>query len=309
MGFITDVQIWGNVEIALQGGGAIPPGANITFGPSSLKTIVRKCDVSFNTQLVASESVLTNYWEIKQQEKCMNWEDETLDIPVWYNEATGADAVAGESIDSHATYLDIKAERVRKAIKLGVGIEAAGCTAGAVATNTTKSERVQFFSLKDILIEDDNFIPAFCMDQASIQLQISHDGLFVPIDMEAAPYADIGTAFIKLTNCEVHYYYYSVTQDMVRAIRQSAELLEADGTSAYGISFKTKRVGCVPWALNSSNYSYDHSVPGTITKKIYLTMVDRRTNIPVQAADGVNGILAAAIKPQFAPGSASGVAN
>jgi hypothetical protein len=35
-------------------------------------------------------------------------EDETLDIPVRYAEDAGLTAVAGESIDSHATYVDIK---------------------------------------------------------------------------------------------------------------------------------------------------------------------------------------------------------
>jgi len=90
---------------------------------------------------------------------------------------------------------------------------------------------------------------------------------------------------------------------MVRAIRQSAELLESDGTSAYGISFKTRRVGCIPRGLNSSNYNYDHSVPGAITKRIYLTMVDERTGaVDLQAADATDGILVNSIAPQFMPG-------
>lgn len=120
--------------------------------------------------------------------------------------------------------------------------------------------------------------------------------------MAQAPYQYLSQCYIKLTNCELHYYYYSVTQDMVRAIRQSAELLEADGTSAYGISFKTRWVGCVPWALNSSNYNYDHAVPGSITKRIYVTTVDRWTTVADFGAAASNGILAHSIAPQFAPG-------
>lgn len=89
---------------------------------------------------------------------------------------------------------------------------------------------------------------------------------------------------------------------MVRAIRQSAELLEADGTSAYGISFKTRWIGCVPRALNSSNYNYDHAVPGSITKWIYVTMVDRWTGIHVNpAAIPADGILGGSIGEQFQP--------
>jgi len=69
---------------------------------------------------------------------------------------------------------DIKTERARRALKLGGGVTAAGLPVAAVPTNTTKSEKMQIFSLKDILIEDDNYIPSFMFDQASIQLQISH---------------------------------------------------------------------------------------------------------------------------------------
>jgi hypothetical protein len=62
----------------------------------------------FNNQLVCSETNLANYWDIKQQEMWVSREDETLDIPVRYAEDAGLTAVAGESIDSHATYVDIK---------------------------------------------------------------------------------------------------------------------------------------------------------------------------------------------------------
>lgn len=51
-----------------------------------------------------------------------------------------------------------------KCAKLGIGCTAAGFTANTVPTNTTQSEKMLIFSMKDILIEDDNFIPAFVFD-------------------------------------------------------------------------------------------------------------------------------------------------
>lgn len=66
----------------------------MSYGPASLKSIVRKCDISFNNQLVCSETNLANYWDIKQQEMCYSREDETLDIPVRYAEDVGTGAVA-----------------------------------------------------------------------------------------------------------------------------------------------------------------------------------------------------------------------
>lgn len=50
-----------------------------------------------------------------------------------------------------------------KCAKLGAGSIAAGFANG-VPTNTTQSEKMLIFSMKDILIEDDNFIPAFVFD-------------------------------------------------------------------------------------------------------------------------------------------------
>jgi len=73
------VQLWGNVTIIdpsfdVPAGGAVavgdvkgqlPGAANLTLG-STLKSLVRKCDILFNTQPVCSETNLHNYWDIKQ---------------------------------------------------------------------------------------------------------------------------------------------------------------------------------------------------------------------------------------------------
>lgn len=144
----------------------LDPKENLTLG-CTLKSLVRKCDVLFNTQPVCSETNLHNYWDIKQQEMWQGWEDECLDFPVRYNEDLGSGAEAGQSLDSFATTADIHTERTRRSYKLGGGDGGAAAPTG-VLTNTTHSEKVQIFSLKDILIEDDNYIPSFMFDQASL---------------------------------------------------------------------------------------------------------------------------------------------
>jgi hypothetical protein len=129
------------------------------------------------------------------------------------------------------------------------------------------------FDLDDILKCKGIPIPTFLADQFSVQIQISHNGMLGPIDHTLAPYANAASCYVVLSNVEFHYYYWSISQQTVDAIKQSAALLESDG-HAFGMSFKTKRVNVVNRAVVASQYSYEHSAAGSILSKMYITFVD-----------------------------------
>ena len=112
-------------------------------------------------------------------------------------------------------------------------------SAAGVPVNTSQSEKMLLFDLDDILKCKGIPIPTFLADQFSVQIQISHNGMLGPIDHTLAPYGNAASCYVVLSNVEFHYYYWSISQQTVDAIKQSAALLESDG-HAFGMSFKTK---------------------------------------------------------------------
>lgn len=119
------------------------------------------------------------------------------------------------------------------------------------------------FDLDDVLMIEGNYLPSHLFDQFSIQLVLSSAGQIVPVDITGTDAVKGADYYIVLSNVELHIYYYNVSSDQVLAQRQAAQVLESDGTSAYGLSFLTKRIGCVLRQLQSG-YMYEHSIQGNL---------------------------------------------
>lgn len=78
---------------------------------------------------------------------------------------------------------------------------------------------------------------------------------------------------LVLEQVELFIYYYPCTQDDVRALWLAAQTLEWDGTSAYGMSFLTKRITCLNRPIIQS-FNYEISLQGSIPKYSLFTCVD-----------------------------------
>lgn len=75
-------------------------------------------------------------------------------------------------------------------------------------------------------------------------------------------------------------------------------MLESDGTSAYGLSFLTKRVGCVLRQIQPS-YNYEHSIQGNITRESFFCFVNRTTSYKITGASLANGVVANQLQSVF----------
>lgn len=111
---------------------------------------------------------------------------------------------------------------------MGTGLAAAGQGVLTKGCQNSAFEKHVLFQLSDILSVKGNYIPSMLLDQFSIQLGLTTQGLIVPasFSVDVTGDANPGLYYVELEQVELFIYYYPCSTDDIRAIRLAAQTLE-----------------------------------------------------------------------------------
>lgn len=83
--------------------------------------------------------------------------------------------------------------------------------------------------------------PLFMFDSFEITCRIQDTGLIVKVDpTDVSNTLNPADWYIEMQKVEMHMFYYDVSDDEVKTIREQAATLESSGESKFGLSFMTK---------------------------------------------------------------------
>lgn len=98
-----------------------------------------------------------------------------------------------------------------------------------------------FYDLRDVCMVEGNEWPLFMFDSFEITARISHLGILSRADLSDTT-VNPAEWYIELQKVEMHMFYYTVSEDEVKTLREQAAAMESAGESKFGLSFMTWRL-------------------------------------------------------------------